>query len=319
MAEDRADRELLLEALAVHLGLISDQTILTLHAEARRPSIHRPLSEVGAAQAVLSIQQRTILEAATEALLARHGGSVQRCFDALSSFQPLPGELEGNRTGTKLSAHPTMPPAFVNNEGESRSECEDQGATALGYDDSLIVSALSNPVESEMLQTPNESPLLGSSTSAGARFQVLRPHAEGGIGKVSVAFDAELQREVALKQIKPERADDADSRARFWLEAEVTGRLEHPGIVPVYGLGVDDHGRPYYAMRFVRGTSFEEAIRQFHRVRTGARRDVHAQTLELRYLLRAVCGCLPDGCLRPQPWRPASRPQARQCAARSLQ
>ena len=96
------------------------------------------------------------------------------------------------------------------------------------------------------------------------RFHVLRPHAQGGIGKVSVAFDIELQREVALKQIKPERADDADSRARFLLEAEVTGRLEHPGIVPVYAKGADDQGRPFYAMRFVRGTSLDDAIRRFH-------------------------------------------------------
>jgi len=117
------------------------------------------------------------------------------------------------------------------------------------------------------------------------RFHVLRPHAQGGIGKVSVAFDAELQREVALKQIKPERADDADSRARFLLEAEVTGRLEHPGIVPVYGLGIDDHGRPFYAMRFVRGTSLDEAIRQYHRADGDARRDAHVHALELRQLL----------------------------------
>ena len=107
----------------------------------------------------------------------------------------------------------------------------------------------------------------------------------GGIGKVSVAFDAELQREVALKQIKPERADDADSRTRFLLEAEVTGRLEHPGIVPVYGLGSDDGGRPFYAMRFVRGTSFEEAISQFHRRRRGPRRDPRERSLALRHLL----------------------------------
>ena len=117
------------------------------------------------------------------------------------------------------------------------------------------------------------------------RFQVLRPHAQGGIGKVSVAFDAELQREVALKQIKPERADDVDSRARFLLEAEVTGRLEHPGIVPVYGLGTDDHGRPFYAMRFVRGTSFEEAIKQFHQADTEPGRDARARLLALRHLL----------------------------------
>ena len=100
-----------------------------------------------------------------------------------------------------------------------------------------------------------------------------------------MAFDSELQREVALKQIKPERADDADSRARFLLEAEVTGRLEHPGIVPVYGLGIDDHGRPFYAMRFVRGTSLEEAIRQYHRADGDSRRDARARALELRQLL----------------------------------
>ena len=54
---------------------------------------------------------------------------------------------------------------------------------------------------------------------------------------VSVALDAELHREVALKEIQPDQADDLASRARFVLEAEVTGRLEHPGVVPVYGLG----------------------------------------------------------------------------------
>ena len=126
---------------------------------------------------------------------------------------------------------------------------------------------------------------LGAATSTGMRFHVLRPHAQGGIGKVSVAFDAELQREVALKQIKPERADDADSRARFLLEAEVTGRLEHPGIVPVYGLGADEQGRPFYAMRFVRGTSLEEAIRHYHRCRIDTRRNARARALELRQLL----------------------------------
>ena len=59
---------------------------------------------------------------------------------------------------------------------------------------------------------------------------------------------------------RPQHADDPTSRARFLLEAEVTGRLEHPGVVPVYGLGTNDQGRPFYAMRFVRGESLKEAI-----------------------------------------------------------
>src|SRR5262249_15999718 len=85
----------------------------------------------------------------------------------------------------------------------------------------------------------------------GPRLRVLRPDAKGGLGAVFVALDAELHREVALKQILDHHADDPTSRARFLLEAEITGGLEHPGIVPVYGLGSYADGRPYYAMRFV--------------------------------------------------------------------
>ena len=98
----------------------------------------------------------------------------------------------------------------------------------------------------------------------GSRFRVLRPHAKGGLGAVSVARDQELGRDVALKEIQPRFAHDTGSRGRFVLEAEVTGALEHPGVVPVYGLGQYEDGRPYYAMRFVRGDSLKEAADRFH-------------------------------------------------------
>ena len=105
---------------------------------------------------------------------------------------------------------------------------------------------------------------VGTATSDGQRFRVLRPHARGGLGAVFVALDSELHREVALKQILDQHADDPVSRQRFLLEAEITGGLEHPGIVPVYGLGTYGDGRPYYAMRFVRGDTLKEAIERFH-------------------------------------------------------
>ena len=76
----------------------------------------------------------------------------------------------------------------------------------------------------------------GSSTVLGQRFRVLRPFARGGLGAVYVALDTELKREVALKQIRADYADDPTSRQRFIAEAEITGGLEHPGVVPVYGL-----------------------------------------------------------------------------------
>src|SRR3954467_2133946 len=96
---------------------------------------------------------------------------------------------------------------------------------------------------------------------ARGRYVPIRAHARGGLGEVFVARDEELGREVALKEIQARHVHDQDSRARFLMEAEVTGRLEHPGIVPVYGLGAYHDGRPYYAMRFVRGESLKQAIK----------------------------------------------------------
>ena len=115
------------------------------------------------------------------------------------------------------------------------------------------------------------------------RFRVLNPHARGGLGEVFLAFDEELNREVALKAIQDRHADRADCRARFLIEAEVTGALEHPGIVPVYSLGRDPDGRPFYAMRFIRGDGLDRAIRAFH-ADGGLARGHHA--LEFRQLLR---------------------------------
>jgi eukaryotic-like serine/threonine-protein kinase len=57
------------------------------------------------------------------------------------------------------------------------------------------------------------------------------------------------------------------SRQRFVDEAEITGGLEHPGVVPVYGLGTYGGERPHYAMRFITGDSLKEAIDAFHQRR----------------------------------------------------
>jgi tetratricopeptide (TPR) repeat protein len=122
------------------------------------------------------------------------------------------------------------------------------------------------------------------------RFRILRPHARGGLGAVFVARDEELNREVALKQIQERFAADPVSRARFLAEAVITGGLEHPGVVPVYGLGWHD-GRPFYAMRLIRGESLKQAIDRFHEAGAPGD-DPGARTLALRKLLgRFVSVC----------------------------
>jgi serine/threonine protein kinase len=122
--------------------------------------------------------------------------------------------------------------------------------------------------------------------AASNRFQIIRSHARGGLGEVYLAQDVEVGREVALKEIQQQYADDQLHRERFVREAEVTGRLEHPGIVPVYGLGAYADGRPYYAMRFVRGNSLADAIRDYHSPPGKEQRTATQRNLELRRLLR---------------------------------
>jgi WD40 repeat protein len=127
--------------------------------------------------------------------------------------------------------------------------------------------------------------------ATGARYQVLRLLARGGLGEVYVAREEALNREVALKRIQGLHAQGAKSRARFLVEAEITSRLEHPNIVPVYALGQDAGGRPFYAMRFVQGETLEQMIRRFHDADKPGR-NPRERRLALRQLLSrfvAVC------------------------------
>jgi tetratricopeptide (TPR) repeat protein len=119
------------------------------------------------------------------------------------------------------------------------------------------------------------------------RYTLSRLHATGGIGRVWLARDASLGRDVALKELRPERAGSPAVWARFLKEAQVTGQLEHPGIVPIYELGRrPGDQQPFYTMRFVRGRTLAEAAAAYHRRRASG----EAGPLELRELLTALVG-----------------------------
>jgi serine/threonine-protein kinase len=133
----------------------------------------------------------------------------------------------------------------------------------------------------------------GAAMDPEGRFQIVRLHDRGALGEVYVARDQQLHRIVALKRIQLAHAVDREKCARFVVEAEITGGLEHPGIVPVYGLGTYDDGRPFYAMRFIRGDNLKAAIELFHREEPG--RSPGARALALQKLLRRfldVCNAI---------------------------
>ena len=252
MARVDADRNLLLGILAAQMDFITRDALF----EAMNAWIIRKETPLGALlveRGDLAKSRRELLESLVNEHVHAHGGNPARSLQALSSVGPVADDL-------------------------GRLADVDLQASIAQLRIPVVISALSDPFETR----PAKS--LGESTSWNGRFRIVRPHASGGLGVVSVAIDDELDREVAFKEIKVEHADHRSRRAQFVLEAEITGKLEHPGIIPIYGLGHDPAGRPFYAMRFIRGDSLADAINRFHDP-NGAFVDPGRRSLQLRELL----------------------------------
>ena len=261
-----ADRHLLFGLLALQNGLI-DQGQLMLAFQAWTRDKSQSLADHLEARGDLTGAKKALLDALAEVHLEAHGGDVEKSLAAIPADR-------STRAGLAELGEPeieaTLARVARNKNGHATEADDDHDPDRTG---TLAV---------------------GGSTGDGQRFRLLRPHARGGLGEVFVALDSELHREVALKQILEKHADDPVSRQRFVLEAEVTGGLEHPGIVPVYGLGTYGSGRPYYAMRFIKGDSLKEAIEQFH-ADISLKNDPGRRSFELRKRLRRfldVCNAI---------------------------
>ncbi len=119
-------------------------------------------------------------------------------------------------------------------------------------------------------------------------------HSSGGIGEVWRAYDEVLEREIALKRLKLDKATCETNRARFFREAKITGRLDHPGIVPIYDYCCAEDGTQcFYTMRFLRGQTLREVIAKFHAERIGAARPlVQGDFLQLLGYFASACNTM---------------------------
>src|SRR5262249_20495823 len=204
----------------------------------------KPLGQVLREQGKVAEDELTLLEGLVRKHLEKHGHDPQRSLASLSSVSSLRKDLGGLGDADVQASLANVSVALPHDPNATQPEVRD---------------------------------------AVGVRYRILRPHARGGLGEVFVAEDQELHREVALKEIQERHADDPHSRGRFLLEAEVTGGLEHPRIVPVYGLGSYADGRPFYAMRFVQGDSLKDAIGRFHQEQESL--PAGGRALRLRQLL----------------------------------
>jgi serine/threonine-protein kinase len=139
---------------------------------------------------------------------------------------------------------------------------------ALGGMDAILQQGLLATETGGAHRTQAGAPPAPALRPAVSPYSTLQFHARGGLGEVFRARDEQLKRDVAIKLIQASRAGSAEGRLRFEREAEVTGRLEHPGIAPVHAAGQCEDGRPYYVMRFIGGETLGDAIRRYHRADT---------------------------------------------------
>lgn len=253
MPAANTDRNVLFGILGLRLELLTrEQFLFAMQRWTLEKS--KSLGQILVEQNILEEADRGILDALADRLIARRGNDPKATLDAMGTLGSLRADLRELHDDDLLV---TMP--VTHEEDQPRT-------TVLGY--------------------------AGKRASRAAlRFRIVRPHARGGLGEVFVAHDVELNREVALKEMQRRHADNPTSRARFLFEAEVTGRLEHPAIVPVYGLGHYDDERPFYAMRFIRGESLDDAIETFH-ASDWSQRGAGEREIRLRNLLQrfiAVC------------------------------
>ncbi|MFO0890131.1 MAG: protein kinase [Isosphaeraceae bacterium] len=272
-----ADRNLLFGILALQMNFI-DRDALISAMNAWVLDKGESLGQILVARGALAPARRALLDPLVDEHLRVNGGDIERSLAAMSLNEDP--RVEQAREALRGIADPeiqqTLSRATLPASGEHRRDTP--SAIMRTVMDSTLGIGVDGP----------ESP-------DGRRFSVLRPHARGGLGQVSVALDRELNREVALKEILPERVDDQESRARFVMEAEITGRLEHPGVVPLYSLGKDEKGRPYYAMRFIKGRSLKDAIEAYHRPVENGTSVADRRNLQLRDLLNrfvAVCNVI---------------------------
>ena len=201
---------------------------------------------------------------------------------------------------------PVSPSRPTSSRDSSNSVTEADLTRVSGITEASPVDATQVPTASQVSSTqrttgsgktvgvsPASGHASGATGSSIGRFALKSLHAKGGLGEVFTARDTELNREVAVKRIQSRYADDPASRRRFLTEAEITARLDHPGVVPVFGLVADGFGRPCYAMRFIRGETLKDEIERYHNARKDAG-DVKGQprSVAFRHLLQrfiAVC------------------------------
>ena len=244
------ERQLLFAVLAFEDDLLDlQQLVFACRVWASDKS--NPLGHVLIERGWITHSQREFLEQRAERKLAKHKNDPRATLDAIvrgDVRDVLRDEVDDSEVRETLSAWPSAVPVLIETISQTQDELE----------------------------------------QSKSRYTWISEVGTGGLGKVWLARDNDLAREVALKEIKPGSAS-SDAVRRLIKEAQITGQLQHPGIVPVYE--VSHQGRPFYTMKLVRGETLSRAIREHHERKQSGQEDPLSERRLLGIFL-SVCDAL---------------------------
>ena len=202
-------------------------------------------------------------------------------MDATAAFTTRPQAMDA-MADFDLKSQPNSAPtgAFDPADGPTGAfDPTEAGSNGAGLtDDAIATQAMTGATPLKGADRVPAGPRCGN-------YVLKKFFAKGGMGEVWLAEDPLIGRSVALKRMLGKRPDQ---QVRFRVEAQITGRLEHPGIVPVHELGTNAQGEPYYVMKFVQGHTLQKVIDEFHaKELTAGAREV--EQLKLLQMFLSVC------------------------------
>jgi len=212
------------------------------------------------------------------------------------------------RTGLKVEAealaeNPEMAAktlASFGIRGDDASSLMSGTDTARTVKETLLTVAGSRPPKDRVTEAISRLAKSGDS----GRYTVKSEFARGGMGRVMLALDNAVGREVAMKELLPgvigssslpasaRDASRGELVERFLREAKVTGQLEHPNIVPVYEIGSRDDGRVFYTMKLVRGKTLAHRLKAIQTDESLDPRGKLAERLKLLDAFHDVCNAV---------------------------
>src|SRR5262249_42583118 len=136
--------------------------------------------------------------------------------------------------------------------GAGQMDGTDSSLAKVGFDGGVTFQAAARPGQKSVQE------LLSHRAKTDGRYLIEGEIARGGMGTVLRAVDCDIRREVAVKYLLDQT--DSKKKQRFIEEAQITGQLEHPNIVPIHELGVDAQKRLFFSMKMVKGRSLAQLL-----------------------------------------------------------